>query len=106
MSNTRKLLGQRIKELRISKKMKQAELAEVIGIEPRSLSKIESGFHFPKDEHLEKIAYALNVAVKDLFTFSHIKDSEGLILDINNLMKAASDEKLVIIHKVVEALIK
>lgn len=106
MSDTKKLLGKRIKELRALKKMNQSGLAEIIGIEPRSLSKIESGYHFPKDEHLEKLACALDVEVKDLFTFSHIKDNDGLILDINNLLKSASENQLATAHKIIEALLK
>lgn len=43
-----KLLGKRIKELRLANNLKQAELAEIIGIEPRSISRIESGYHFQK----------------------------------------------------------
>jgi len=106
MGDTKKLLGKRIKELRILKKLRQSELAEIISIEPRSLSKIESGFHFPKDEHLEKLACALGVEIKDLFTFAHIKDNDGLLLDINNLLKSASGNQLATAHKIIEALLK
>lgn len=106
MADTRKLLGHRIKELRLARKLKQSELAELIGIEPRSVSKIESGFHFPKDEHLEKISIALGVEIKDLFTFSHIKDNKGLLLDINNLLTKANENQLVTAHKIIEALLK
>ncbi len=106
MNTLRELLGLRIKELRLSKNLKQAQLAEIIGIEPRSVSKIESGFHFPKDEHLLKIATALEVEVKDLFMTSHIKNNDELILEINTLLKTADKENLVRIYRVIETLLK
>jgi len=103
LNNIRKILGLRIKELRLAKKMKQAELAEIIGIEPRSVSKIESGFHFPKDEHLFKIANALNVEVKDLFTNAHLSSREDLINKINDFLKSADDETIKKIYRIIEA---
>lgn len=106
LPNIRELIGTRIRELRISKKMKQAELAEMIGIEPRSISRIESGYHFPKDDHLEKFAKALDVEIKDLFSFSHYKDGEELILEINTMLKNAAPEKLIDIYKIIEAILK
>lgn len=106
MEKIKELLGLRIKELRLAKKLKQSQLAEIIGIEPRSVSKIESGFHFPKDEHIVKIAQALNVEIKDLFTVSHIKSSDELISEINNLLKTVDEKKLKDIYKVIEVLVK
>ena len=103
--NVRKLLGKRIKELRISCGLKQAELAEIIGIEPRSISRIESGFHFPKDEHLEKFANAFKVELKDLFDFSHL-ESVDYIPKIMYLLKSANDDSLKTIYKIVTAMFK
>ena len=49
------LLGQRIKEVRESKNIKQVELANMIDIEPTNLSKIEKGAHLPKNETINRI---------------------------------------------------
>ncbi len=106
VSTTRKLLGQRIKELRQAKGLKQSQLAENIGIEPRSVSKIESGFHFPKDEHLQKIANTLGVEIKDLFETSHLKSDAELVEEINGILSKINSEKLKQIYKVIEAMIK
>ena len=104
MSEVRKILGLRIKELRQAKKMKQAQLAEMIGIEPRIISKIESGFHFPKDEHLLSIANALDVELKDLFTTSHLKDKNTLVLEINNILSNIEPQKLKEIYRIIQVL--
>ncbi len=94
--NIRELLGKRIKELRIQKNLKQAELAEIIGL--------ESGYHFPKDEHLEKFAKALGVDIRDLFTFSHLNGK--YIPEINKLLLDADESQLKMVYKVVLAILR
>ena len=106
MDNTKELLGKRIKELRTAKKLTQAKLAETIGIEPRSISRIESGHHFPKSEHLEKFANALGVEIKDLFNFAHLETAINLKFQINSLVNYADERQLSTIYKVVQALLK
>lgn len=72
----KKLLGKRIKELRLRKKYTQEELSEILGIGERNLSKIECGINFVSAETLEKLANALGVKYKDIFDFEHLADSE------------------------------
>ena len=52
--DNKKLLGKRIKELRKYRNFTQEKLAELIDIEPCSLSAIEIGRHFPSLPTLEK----------------------------------------------------
>lgn len=75
MKNLKKLLGQRIKELRLKKGLTQEELAEKVEIDQRNLSNIECGNTFPH-KSLLKIAEALNVTVQDLFNYEHTALSE------------------------------
>lgn len=105
MSNLRKLLGRRIKELRTEKNIKQHELAEILNIEARSVSRLELGYHFPKEENLEKIARTLDVEVKDLFNFSHLKSDEGLKKDLKLSIEKLSGEKLKTAYKMINSLI-
>jgi Zn-dependent peptidase ImmA (M78 family)/DNA-binding XRE family transcriptional regulator len=49
-----------IEVARISRGLSQAQLAEIMGIEQGTLSKLESGLLNPKDEYLEKLCDALN----------------------------------------------
>jgi transcriptional regulator with XRE-family HTH domain len=50
----KKLLGKRIQEIRKSKKLTQEQVAEIIEMEPASLSNIENGKYYPTAENLEK----------------------------------------------------
>ena len=52
--DNKKLLGKRIKELRKYRNFTQEKLAELIDIEPCSLSAIEIGRHFPLYRHSKK----------------------------------------------------
>jgi len=56
MRTTKKLLGERIKELRKAKKLSQDKLSEQIGIDPKHLSRIEVGNSYSSLSTLEKIA--------------------------------------------------
>ena len=84
----KKLLGQRIKELRIKKKLNQSDLAEKVGIVERNLSKIECGDIFVKAKTLTAIMKALDVEPKELFDFSSLQKKsslkESLVSAINN----------------------
>ena len=58
MAQLSKLLGLRIRELRKSKRLTQAQLAEAIGMETTNLCKLENGCQFPKEENIEKLRNA------------------------------------------------
>ena len=55
------LVGERIKQIRINKKMTQKEVAEKCGFADSALRKYESGLINPKFETVSKIATALGV---------------------------------------------
>lgn len=100
MSTLSMQVGKRIKELREARKMKQVELAELIDMEATNLSKLEKGVHLPKEENLNKITNALNVDIKDLFDFGHLKTKEELVRDINSIFEQSSLEEMRFFHKI------
>lgn len=70
-------IGEKIKALRVDKKLSQKEVAISIGIDQAQYSRIESGKVEPTLSSLEKIAEALGVKVADLF-------SEEKTTDVNS----------------------
>ncbi len=74
----KRLLGLKIKELRIKRGMTQEELSEKIGLVERNLSKIECGKSFVTADTLSNIIDALNVTAKELFDFDYYKDESEL----------------------------
>lgn len=61
-------LGENIQTIRKYRKMKQQELADAIGINMQSLSKIERGVNYPTFDTLEKIMDVLDVTPNELLS--------------------------------------
>ena len=61
-------LGENIQTIRKHRKMKQQELADAIGINMQSLSKIERGVNYPTFHTLEKIMDVLEVTPNELLS--------------------------------------
>lgn len=64
-------IGSRIRQLRLAKKIKIAELAESVGVDAANISRLETGKQKQFSEQtLNRLAQALGVNVTDLFTSS------------------------------------
>ena len=91
MTDTKQAVGAQIQSLRKQINVSQEELAARIGIDAKSLSRIERGVHYPSLDTLEKIQVELNVEMKDFFDFTGIESVQEMR---NFLIKIAnkSDE--------------
>ena len=105
MSEIKKLLGKRIREVRILRNLTQEDLSELTDIGASSISKIESGHFHPTDENLEKIAKALKIEPYKLYMFNHQKDTRELIEDLENILKCATDDEIKLVHRVVTSIL-
>lgn len=100
MDDIKKLLGKRIRELRKRHGYTQEKLAEVIGIEPRNLLRIENAQTFPRVCTLQKLMEVFECSPNELFSFEHLSD-------INNMRKKVlerleSDDELVrLVYKII-----
>ena len=65
-----KLVGRRIRELRLQQKLSQEKLALKAGIDRTYLAGVESGKRNATITSIEKIATALEIDLKDFFDFS------------------------------------
>lgn len=74
----KKNLGERIKYFRKKQGLSQTQLAEIVNIEMKSLSRIESGHNYPQCENLVAIARALKVAPWQLYFDEAEKDLESM----------------------------
>ena len=79
MSTTKELIAKRIKQIRKSRGLTQAELAELIGRDTKHISKLEIAGSYPSIDTLDRIASALNVEIKEFFNFDSLKDKEYVI---------------------------
>lgn len=60
-------IGTAIREIRISRNLKQKQLAKLTGISPTSLSLIENSETLPHSENLKIIADKLNISMDLLY---------------------------------------
>lgn len=78
MYDPKRLVGERVQLLRKRKGLSQEELASQVGIDTKSLSRLERGAHFPSLETLEKIRVELGVELKDFFDFDRHPSAEEM----------------------------
>ena len=102
--NKKQALGARIKEFRERNKMTQDTLAELVGIDPKHLSRIENGKNYPSLETLEKLVSNLNVSFEDIFEFEHLVQRTELLQNISERIQYLNDEKLKFIIKILKEL--
>ncbi len=101
MVNIKNLFGRKIKEYRKKKNLTQAQLAELVNVDDKHISCIESGKNFPSPDLIERLATSLDVEPKDLFEFYYLKDTEDLKSDIITMLDKLNKDELALAHKYV-----
>ncbi len=81
MVDLAKALGINIKKYRKARNLSQEQLSEMVGIQPRQMSKLETGVHFPSAKTLENICITLDVTPKDLFDFDIVYTDQSCLID-------------------------
>ena len=99
--NKKELLGLRLKEYRENRKLTQDKLAEMVGIDPKHLSRIENGRNYPSLETLEKILDSLDVSYEEIFNFKLLVSKDDLIKKINSRLEVLDESKLKLIYNIV-----
>lgn len=86
--NEKKLVGQRLQELRRKQGLSQERLAEKAETSPNYLSRIERGTENPTLDMLIKLAHALDVEMWEMFDFGHVLSGKELK---ETFLKASSE---------------
>ena len=105
MKNTKELLGARIKEIRKARGLTQEQLAEMVDIEQKHVSRIEWGKNYPTIDRLEKIAAALNVPLISFFDFLHLENDDERVVNIEEMIKELDEDSWKIAYKMIKAII-
>lgn len=74
-------LGKALKAIRLKRKWKLSKLSNYAGIRPSTLMRIESDESEPKYLTLEKIAYAFNLSLAELFQeiSTHLQNNDFIL---------------------------
>ena len=100
MSTNFVLIGLRIKELRIQKRMSQATLAEHIDMSATFISHIEAAKKHASLESLVRIANALGVTVDHMLTGNQTNDSAEYRTEMERLLDDCTSYEKQIIYDV------
>lgn len=100
----KKLLGQRVLELRQQKKLTQQQVADKMGVDIRTYSRIEKGINFPS-RYIIILAEALGVTVSQLFEFEHLDITRDAKIEfIKNCTDTMPTEQLTVIYKFINSI--
>ncbi len=105
MKTATEMLGARIREQRKKKRLTQEQLAEMLGIDQKHMSRIELGKSYPSLDRLTMIAEALEVPLPSLFKFTHMGDERELVQQINEMVQKLGEADQRRVFKIVKALL-
>lgn len=103
MSLDKKIIGQKIRQIRIERGFSQEKLSEKIDISPRHMCTIENGNSFPSIETFVKIAQILDIDINKFFNLSSVKNDE-LREEIYNLVQISGVNELHLIKDIILAI--
>ncbi|MBS4759773.1 MAG: helix-turn-helix transcriptional regulator [Clostridium sp.] len=100
---SKKIIGVKIREQRKRMGLTQFQLAELVGLHEKQISRIESGLNYPTFENFVNIITALNLSMsyfntKNEKTNSRIKD------DLYFLIESSSEEELQLYYDVINVI--
>lgn len=100
------IVGERIKELRKSLRLSQAELGEKIGVAQQTIFRWEHGIRTPKSSDLVKIAKALNTTVS--YLVGEVDTPHPIPTTINKETKIETKESIALhdLEKILKELVK
>jgi transcriptional regulator with XRE-family HTH domain len=90
---TNKQIGERLRELRQSKKMKQEDMAAVLGISVPAYSKIETGVNEISSKHLLTLKKKFNVSIDWLLCGEITNNAKGFGINDEHVEKMLADMK-------------
>lgn len=105
MSNIKILFGRKIKELRKRHNLTQTQLAELVNVDNKHISCIESGKNFPSSELLERFSKVFNIEIKKLFEFSYLQEPEDVKKEIISMLDELKEEELILAYKYISSFI-
>lgn len=100
------VIGKRIKNARLNKKIKQEELADKINISVAYMSRVETGRSQINLKRLTQIAEALEVSPGYLLTGSNMSSKDYLKDDFRILLDKCTPEQQKLIYQISELISK
>ena len=103
--NRNELIGLRIKTMRQSRRMTQADLAKAIDQSPSSITMYETGRRRPDFETLEALADVFNVSLPSIVGDENGYEMDPHIRIVSGMMESMSEEQKQQIVAIVRAVV-
>ena len=97
-------LGKRIRDLRISRKLSQEQLAGMAELSAKYLGEVERGVGNISIERLNKIAGVLGVELRELLENDHERSRTELLAEITRLAPKLTDKDMQIVYRMLKML--
>lgn len=97
-------IGSRIKSLRTSRKLSQAQVAEASGVSSKYLGEVERGEANISIELIGRIAIALDVSISVIMENEHERPRQELISEIIRLAPRLNDKDAQIAYRMIKML--
>ena len=104
MTNELILLGKRVAELRNKRGLTQDKLAELTNYSTNHIAKLESARTNPSFDLIVAITKALQVEIKELFSYEEQKSPEYIKKEFQKIIDSSDVETLKILYKFYSAL--
>lgn len=100
-------VGANIQKYRKLNKYTQEQLAEIVGVETISLSRIETGKNYPTSENLAKISEVLHIEPYKFYLSETEKNNAEILADILAKIEPTKNDrnKLLILQKLIDAVL-
>ncbi|MCI1273352.1 MAG: helix-turn-helix domain-containing protein [Clostridiaceae bacterium] len=86
-------IGKKIKSFRKQRGITQCELAELVGIHEKQMSRIENGVNFPTFDNFIKIISILKMSFSDFDNINSIEDN-SLKAKAHKIINRANDKEI------------
>ncbi len=98
-----KLLGNRIKSLRVQKGLSQDKLGELAGLNGKYLGEVERGISNISITNLSKLADVLEVPFLSLLNIEHERPQAELVKELHHLIDSSDESQLKMIYRIIDA---
>ncbi len=100
------IIGERLKQARMNKKLTQEKLAEKLDVSVAFLSRIERGSSYINLKRLNQICSILDVTEGEILNGVSIDSHTYLNKDLSNLLKNCPPEKLNLIYNIAKVIVE
>ncbi len=100
MTNELILLGKRVAQLRINRGLTQDKLAELTNYSTNHIAKLESARTNPSFDLIVAIAKALQIEIKELFSFKEQESVEYIKQEFQKIIDSSDAETLNFLYKI------